>query len=848
MADQYLAIHGKANKPREFKNGKYETKDKNDSKSQKGGSTDLKEKSKEWVEKRTCYKCNKQGHIALNCDSKQPGSASSQQTGLLSVKENKPSFLDRDNKYKQTVHINGQKVTAHRDTGCSQTLVKASLVPKMAYIEGETLSMKMADGRVKRVPLAMVYIETANISGNFKVGVLDTLPEYVLLGNDMDLEATVMRCITRGQAQKSDKLQKEADLDMHQTGVKARPVSEEAELTELMKVLLNDDSDTNKENASSEHDDVKVNSNHDSEVEIPSANGQAVDIPTDHETGSGTPERNMIDQDIVDMGPEKLRKLQSTDPSLEKIKQLVLPLDKVHNERTCFFYKDGLLYRKWCPRKADWQPGEESDILVVEQLVVPKLARKMILKLAHDIPLAGHLGVEKTKARILTRYYWPGIFMDVANYCRTCTACQKTARKSQRDRVNLMTVPIVGNPFEKVAIDMIGPLPRTKRGNRYALVLVDYATRYPEVVAVPSMEAARIADELFTIFSRVGVPANLLSDQGTNFTSKLMEEVCQLLGIKKLKTTPYHPQANGLVERFNGTLKAMLKKLSADEPDAWDRYLPYLLFAYREVPQASTGFSPFELLYGRQVRGPLDVLKEAWTNESPKEGNVIQYVLEMREHISQMTEMAQDKLAQVQRNQKRWYDKTARAKSFNPGEKVLVLLPSASNKLQAEWQGPFKVLRRTSPVDYEGDTGSSRKQKKVYHVNMLRKFNERENEAFLANAFLADFIDESSPGDDLLDLEIQPRVNASETWRDVKLGENLTAEQKQQAEALLEEFSDVFTDVPGRTHLIEHNFTTTNEKPIRQKAYRLPQALQETVKKEIDQMLAQGTMKPSKSP
>ena len=273
---------------------------------------------------------------------------------------------------------------------------------------------------------------------------------------------------------------------------------------------------------------------------------------------------------------------------------------------------------------------------------------------------------------------------------------------------------------------------------------------------MPSMEAARIADELFTIFSRVGVPANLLSDQGTNFTSKLMEEVCQLLGIKKLKTTPYHPQANGLVERFNGTLKAMLKKFSADEPDAWDRYLPYLLFAYREVPQASTGFSPFELLYGRQVRGPLDVLKEAWTNESPKEGNVIQYVLEMREHISQMTEMAQDKLAQVRRNQKRWYDKTARAKSFNPGEKVLVLLPSASNKLQAEWQGPFKVLRRTSPVDYEVDTGSSRKR---YHVSMLCKFNERENEAFLAKAFLADFIDELSPGDVLLDLA------GCETWR-----------------------------------------------------------------------------------
>ena len=227
-----------------------------------------------------------------------------------------------------------------------------------------------------------------------------------------------------------------------------------------------------------------------------------------------------------------------------------------------------------------------------------------VLRLAHDIPMAGHLGRQKTMDRIRQRFYWPKVYHDVKNHCRTCAQCQKSSMKGVR-KAPLVPLPIMDEPFQRIAMDIVGPLPRSSSGKWYILVICDYATRYPEAVALRTIDANAVAEELLTFFSRVGVPEEILTDQGTNFMSQLLSEAYRLLKIKPIRTTPYHPQTDGLVERFNGTLKAMLKKAASEDGRDWDRLLPYLLFAYREVPQASTGFSPFELLYGHNVRGPL---------------------------------------------------------------------------------------------------------------------------------------------------------------------------------------------------------------------------------------------------
>ncbi len=182
-------------------------------------------------------------------------------------------------------------------------------------------------------------------------------------------------------------------------------------------------------------------------------------------------------------------------------------------------------------------------------------------------------------------------------------------------------------------------------------------------------------------------PCQILTDQGTNFMSILLKQVYKLLGIESLRTTPYHLQTDGLTEWFNQTFKQMLRKFISESGKDWDQWLPYLLFAYREVPQASAGFSPFELLYGCNVRGPLTLLRGLWEG-NPGSGdsvNVISYVLQMRERLEAMTKLAQTDMAETQIYHKSWYDWLASERSFNPGQKVLVMLPSQESKLLAKW-------------------------------------------------------------------------------------------------------------------------------------------------------------------
>ena len=166
----------------------------------------------------------------------------------------------------------------------------------------------------------------------------------------------------------------------------------------------------------------------------------------------------------------------------------------------------------------------------------------------------------------------------------------------------MVSMPLIEQPFQRIAMDVVGPLPCTQRGNRFILSICDYTTSYPEAIALPSVDAPRVSKELVNLFSHMGVPDEILTDQGTNFMSSLLEEVYYLLHIERIRTTPYHPQTDGLVERFNGTLKGMLQTFVSRNQKDWDQYLPYLLFAYREVLQETTGFSPFELLLAASER------------------------------------------------------------------------------------------------------------------------------------------------------------------------------------------------------------------------------------------------------
>jgi len=165
-----------------------------------------------------------------------------------------------------------------------------------------------------------------------------------------------------------------------------------------------------------------------------------------------------------------------------------------------------------------------------------------------------------------------------------------TTPKGRVAKAPLQKMPIIREPFRRIGIDLVGPVtPQSSSGNRYILCVVDYVTRYPEAVALHGTSTEQVAEAMCKVFSRVGIPKQIISDHGSQFVSGVMQEVYRLLSIKHIVSTAYHPQTNGLVEKFNGTLKAMIKKLCLERPTDWDRFLEPALFAYREVKQDSLG-------------------------------------------------------------------------------------------------------------------------------------------------------------------------------------------------------------------------------------------------------------------
>ena len=413
-------------------------------------------------------------------------------------------------------------------------------------------------------------------------------------------------------------------------------------------------------------------------------------------------------------------------------------------------------------------------------------------------------------------------------------------------------MPLVDMPFKRVAVDLIGPIiPSSDQGHRYILTLVDYATRYPEAVPLKNIDTETVAEALIDLYSRLGVPEEVLSDLGTQFISDCMQEVSRLLLIKRLTTTPYHPICNGLVERFNGTLKKMLKRLCSKQPRQWHRFINPLLFAYR----GPAGFSPFEMIYGRTVRGPIQILREIWTDgsDSSEVKTSYQYVFELRERLEKTMELAREELKKSQGKNQKYYNKRAKKRSFAIGDKVLVMLPSNNNKLLMQWKGPFEVKEKVGANDYKIQMN---KKIKIYHANMLKKYWTRDDEK-------DEIQDKSSPvnhtasagfvNDEIPSVQEEEMLNLGnfvqkENVEDVVVDKNLDPNQEKQVRELLLKFNDIFSDIPGQTNVTNHKIQLTNEEPVASKPYPLPYAMREEIKNEIQTMKGLGIIQDSSSP
>lgn len=401
---------------------------------------------------------------------------------------------------------------------------------------------------------------------------------------------------------------------------------------------------------------------------------------------------------------EKLRQAQESDPWC---------LQMVEKELGNAVIKDadGILYWKKGPRgQDDWR------------LMVPQEMRAQVIERSHSSRWAGHPGIERTTELIRISYYWPCLERDVREFVQKCHACAK--RKSPVGLKAPLEAPFMATfPFEQISIDIMGPLPRSKHGNKYLLTMIDHFTRYAEGEAISEITAEETARVLVEkIITRHGVPKRLLTDQGRNFVSRLFKETCKLLGICKVQTTPYHPEANGMVERLHRTLTDSISHFVRRDGTDWDRWVPYALMAYRSIPHSSTGYSPNFLMYGRELTSPA----ECWERPERRIGCPElppDQVERLRDRLRVAHETARRQAEKSWAARTKYCNKNRNRREFQVGDWVYLHVPAIkpghSQKFHCPWTGPHRISRVLSRVTYEltlATGGTS-----VVHVNRIKR-------------------------------------------------------------------------------------------------------------------------------
>ncbi|KAB2836622.1 MAG: DDE-type integrase/transposase/recombinase [Caedimonadaceae bacterium] len=375
----------------------------------------------------------------------------------------------------------------------------------------------------------------------------------------------------------------------------------------------------------------------------------------------------------------------------------------------------------------------------------------------HDSPTAGHGGISKTLNAICKHFYWEQMRQEIRQYVKSCDSCQKAKASNQKEAGLLQSIPVAPTPFHSISMDFITQLPKTKQGYDAIYVVVDRLSKYGIFVPMKGDSGAMDVAELFlnNVFKNFGLPTQIISDRDARFTSLFWKSLFQRLGTKISLTTAYHPQADGQTERTNRTLEDFLRHFVNSYHTDWDEQLPLAQFSYNNSVSVSTGYTPFQIVHGVSPTTPIDLFERKPDEQLPEVVVTEAYINRCKDVVN----CAVDNIKKAQAIQAKYYDATHRDDKFKQGDLVLLSTEnlkfknvSGSQKFNMRFVGPYKVLSKTSDVNYRLQLPDDWKIHNVFHVSKLRRYTESDDELF-PNRLLR-------PAPDLIQGELEWEVEA----------------------------------------------------------------------------------------
>ena len=376
--------------------------------------------------------------------------------------------------------------------------------------------------------------------------------------------------------------------------------------------------------------------------------------------------------------------------------------------------QDGVLVYNW-----ETNDGERIPLKVLPRKLIPTVLNQM-----HSSEFSGHYGKEKTHQKVRQRFYWFRRRKDVEDFCRRCIPCEKRRIQKPKPRAPLVNIRCA-NPNDLVACDLMS-LVDSPTEYRYVLIIIDYFTHWVEAIPLRSKNSQEVTKAIMSEYiCRYGIPRRILTDRGGEFEADLPHELYKALGVYKVKTTAYRPNADGLAERTVQTFKQMLSKYIGENQHTWPQYLQQVCFAYRTTEQSSTRMTPSRMMFGRELNVPIDLIipppqGEKWAPTQTPEN----YVEELEASLERAFELAREYYPAAQRRAKKYYDRKAVPGNFKIGQRVWLaskrIIKGTSKKLLPYWDGPFVICKVLSPGGTFRVRHERFKTTQVVHFDRLR--------------------------------------------------------------------------------------------------------------------------------